>query len=1498
MILSYALKQSSERGDTSGARLAHEQLFALKETTAHFETTPEEAMIIASIKAESGKAEEKLRRSLANSQPQKRAMPDIVWSDQESEMIAEVFAEPTILAPTIELAGDVSQEIMALSPPLDSETSEANGGDKPQLQPQPQLEPEPEPEPEPQSESQTESQSQPTVVPPPPQSKPYFDAYGILGVDIDASKADIHKFFFMRARRLLISMKGLRRKDRRPHLDQLQAICIAHDILTDRVTRNDYDLRVLGYRGSPNEVTFSAPEDEREQRESVRTPLRIGELLQCAGLLEPSELEIAADMHKAMPEMLFGEFLVKQEFIKPADLEQVLMGQRLLKNGNLSIRNFQLVMKLWIEKGQPIWTTAVANEYVTKTEMDRLIAGGVKATHTRLPAPQPVINQQVAAQQDQEWSLKNAAPSWKDQLDWSAPEPEAAVPMSPFVSKEDDDGIGDFHPSFAFAADDDETTEVTLEVESHSVDKTEKRSLRSVVNQLHTGKNARNTLSRLAALTPPSANAPRQEPAAAASQAAPPAAPAGNKPQLLKPSESPGVEIIWDLGEETESETETQTLVDPTILAVAPPMEGSGKVQAKSLNDYEQSGSWDQTSFHIPADRAVNIDVTAGDADDARDADDNNSNDVKVTRREVAEFYQSDAVDYDDEDQIDYEFQALIIPDSVQEQIEPEPALSGSESMQSIEPVVVPEPDLASKKTARSPSAEPAELDSNIAKEQTESTGAEASKKTPSADSQSEADERAHPPAKEKSEKPAPEARSEKQKRSAETEELPFAENEPHRAFKKSNQFEPHLDRSEESGTWAELAREVENEAGEKSALEIYNEPEEFSPPGAPGSSEESGSWAELAVTAPGTDVSEFDRITEHSESVESPETVSHNTTASDRAELEELSEPSYETTTGETELQNWGEDGEDGDAFESDADAQSRTSKTYSEDSLVGGSKRRMRKSKAKAKRKLKKTTGSLPLPYDSQDKIPKLQSKASTPPASLPHDSSDSLPTLDSMLAEGEGDRENLFVHEERLADFEAPAEDLKEGYLAAPPSRIEGTQPADAAAAAGTTSLTHTAAEEFSATPQAGELPKRSELGWTNDSAYYQDVHDPESYYANHGYYQGEGYAHDESAHREYYQERAGQEYYQGDQGYGQEGTGGYYQGEGAYQEPGTGEGYYQSEGAYHEQGADAYQEQGTGAVYHQEGAAGVYHEQGTGNYTEQGEGYYQGEGSYNEQTGEGYYHGEGEGYYQGEGGYNEQGYNQQGYYSDAEGYSPDDYNYGHGKGQGHEQGYYQGGETYGESTEGQPYYHPEGYAAGQEGYAAGQEGYAAGQEGYAADQEGAGHDGYAAGQEGYTVGQEGYVAGQEGYAAGQEGYAAGQEGYAAGHDGYAAGQEGYTVGQEGYVAGQEGYAAGQEGYAAGQEGYAAGQEGYAAGQEGYAAGQEGYAAGQEGYYDNAEEGYYDAEGNYQHGEYHNEEGGYYQTEGEGYYQEGEESTTYHHDDSTKAKDSDEKEDTSKK
>ncbi|HEY9684049.1 MAG TPA: hypothetical protein V6C86_20875 [Oculatellaceae cyanobacterium] len=339
--------------------------------------------------------------------------------------------------------------------------------------------------------------------------EPQYQAlYRLLGVSQMSPYEEIHKNFLVRVRARIRQINQAKRPERQELLQSLRKIWIAHDILTDPVTRTDYDFRDLGLRGDVEVFVPPTPEDKQQQQQTNRTPTRIGELLQCAGLLEAAELQIACDMHKAMPEVQFGTFLIKQGFIGERDLESVLLGQKLLRAGVISVAQFQVAMELSQSRGLTISDTLVDRGYVTEEGLAKvveelnappvvslpppivisaappepqekgpglsaalmpkitdlvdfepmeksansnnaladLLGGGganseggsntpaASAVSAPSAAPQasppvPQISQQTQTAAPPTLNLSQAIPSWKDQLDWDAPEDEIPPPQ-------------------------------------------------------------------------------------------------------------------------------------------------------------------------------------------------------------------------------------------------------------------------------------------------------------------------------------------------------------------------------------------------------------------------------------------------------------------------------------------------------------------------------------------------------------------------------------------------------------------------------------------------------------------------------------------------------------------------------------------------------------------------------------------------------------------------------------------------------------------------------------------------------------------------------------------------------------------------------------------------------------------------------------------------------------------------------------------------------------
>src|SRR5262249_45436677 len=218
--------------------------------------------------------------------------------------------------------------------------------------------------------------------------------------------------------------------------DRLSTLCVAYDVLRYPNTRTDYDFRLMGLRGNSTSAAPEMPEDAQAEAEAEPGPgklhLRIGELLQCSEILEPSELEIAIDMHKAMPEMAFGQFLVTQGFLTDAELHAALLGQHLISDGQISVAQFKIGMQGVRESSTPIAETLVARGWVKPGDIAAISIAepaqrGVPFGGTKSPQPVhdvPVQSQDANGRAGQKISRNNAVPSWAGQIDWDADKTE------------------------------------------------------------------------------------------------------------------------------------------------------------------------------------------------------------------------------------------------------------------------------------------------------------------------------------------------------------------------------------------------------------------------------------------------------------------------------------------------------------------------------------------------------------------------------------------------------------------------------------------------------------------------------------------------------------------------------------------------------------------------------------------------------------------------------------------------------------------------------------------------------------------------------------------------------------------------------------------------------------------------------------------------------------------------------------------------------------------
>ncbi len=178
--------------------------------------------------------------------------------------------------------------------------------------------------------------------------------YEILGIQPLSSSRQVHVGYLRSIKKMLAARRAANGQER-DFLARLEEICLAHDVLREPETRVDYDFRLLKVRGGGNALS-----DELDALETTIVPrsgkvhLKIGELLQSSEIIDMAELAAAVDMHKAMPEMLFGQFMVKSGFINQKQLDTVLEAQKLIGEGRITVAQFQAGMKAYKETGIPL----------------------------------------------------------------------------------------------------------------------------------------------------------------------------------------------------------------------------------------------------------------------------------------------------------------------------------------------------------------------------------------------------------------------------------------------------------------------------------------------------------------------------------------------------------------------------------------------------------------------------------------------------------------------------------------------------------------------------------------------------------------------------------------------------------------------------------------------------------------------------------------------------------------------------------------------------------------------------------------------------------------------------------------------------------------------------------------------------------------------------------------------------------------------------------------
>lgn len=230
------------------------------------------------------------------------------------------------------------------------------------------------------------------------------DLYERLSVKSDCTLEQVDIAFYRKIRDFLQNQAIHKSVSAHDFRAKLKAICIAHDILSDKVTRGLYD-----NKDNPDyaDLEKTIAEPIVKQPEATTKAPRIGELLKQSEILEPGELQLAVDMHKAMPEMMFGEFMVSQGFLDKSELQAALLAQQLISKGFLNLEQFQTLMHDLRNFKKDVVENLLEKGWVKQAQIDETMTVDVSRVHAV--------------------ETKSAVPSWANEIDWEENSQSEAV---------------------------------------------------------------------------------------------------------------------------------------------------------------------------------------------------------------------------------------------------------------------------------------------------------------------------------------------------------------------------------------------------------------------------------------------------------------------------------------------------------------------------------------------------------------------------------------------------------------------------------------------------------------------------------------------------------------------------------------------------------------------------------------------------------------------------------------------------------------------------------------------------------------------------------------------------------------------------------------------------------------------------------------------------------------------------------------------------------------
>lgn len=256
----------------------------------------------------------------------------------------------------------------------------------------------------------------------PPPDPEAFGYYPWIAAEATDSAVVVHVCYWRSVRRMLMRQFG---EDRTQALNppvfkkQLRNMGVAYNILSDPVTRLDYDLRQLGLREPDAGSGLKTPAEARLPDAGGKVRIAFSELLILCRIFDADQMLAIVNAARLLTEEQFWNYLAESGLLTEVELDSIKSGFQFVCNGLISVIQFEQAFQYVRANQQELVEILLAASWVLLDDLYALNAAE--------SAPEAPTFVEVEVDPNAVAASAPPAPPMPDWMDWGDSEPRAAL---------------------------------------------------------------------------------------------------------------------------------------------------------------------------------------------------------------------------------------------------------------------------------------------------------------------------------------------------------------------------------------------------------------------------------------------------------------------------------------------------------------------------------------------------------------------------------------------------------------------------------------------------------------------------------------------------------------------------------------------------------------------------------------------------------------------------------------------------------------------------------------------------------------------------------------------------------------------------------------------------------------------------------------------------------------------------------------------------------------